>query len=159
MAGINNLEQAKITFEALCHALDNNDWHYNKDEENLSITCGAQGEDLPMEIKIKIDLDRMLVLLFSFMPFDIQEDKRIDAAIAVSAINNALVDGSFDYDISSGSIYFRMSNSFIDSKLGEEVFLYMLYCSCQTIDEYNDKFLMLSKGILSVEQFIASLND
>lgn len=157
MAEQKKLEQAKNTFSTLCQALDKHEWYYKKNEEKLSIECGVQGDDLPMEITVKVDVDRMLMILISHMPFVIREDKRLDVAIAVSAINNALVDGCFDYDIASGNMFFRMTNSFLESKIGEDVFTYMLYCSCQTIDEYNDKLLMLAKGMISVEQFLSML--
>ncbi|MBR6742530.1 MAG: hypothetical protein IKM09_03700, partial [Clostridia bacterium] len=98
-------------------------------------------------------------MLISHMPFVIHEDKRLDVAIAVTALNNRLVDGCFDYDIKSGHMFFRMTNSFIDSRLDEEVFAYMLFCACKTIDDYNDKFLMLDKGMLSLEQFLSSLDN
>ena len=159
MADEKQLALAKITFDAFCRMLDNNDWNYKKDEEKLTIECGAQGDDLPMEITVKIDADRQVVMVLSHLPFVIKEDKRLEVAIAVSAINNALVDGCFDYDLANGRLYFRMTNSFIESKLSEEVFAYMLYCSCQTIDEYNDKFLMLSKGMISIEQFLSTLAE
>lgn len=159
MAELKNYEQAKVTFTTLCQALDNHQWHYKKDEDELSIECGVQGDDLPMEITVKVDADRMLVLLISHMPFVIQEDKRLDVAVAVSAINNALVDGCFDYDLATGHMFFRMTNSFIESKISEAVFAYMLFCSCQTIDEYNDRFLMLAKGMISIEQFLSSLTN
>ncbi len=152
-----NLTQAKATFKMLCQALDNNEWHYEKNEEELEIECGAQGEDLPMNLTVKVDAERMIVLLLSHLPFVIQEDKRLDIAIAVSAINNLLVDGCFDYNVASGHMFFRMTNSFLESTISEDVFSYLLYCSCKTIDEYNDKFLMLAKGMLSIEQFLASL--
>ncbi len=151
------LEQTQAVFATLCQALDKHEWHYQKDEEKLSIECGAQGDDLPMEITVEVDADRMLVILLSHMPFVIQEDKRLDVAIAVSAINNMLVDGCFDYNVTSGHMFFRMTNSFVESKIGEDVFSYMLYCSCQTIDEYNYKLLMLAKGTISIEQFLSTL--
>jgi len=50
MAEQKNLEQAKNPFSIFCQALDKHEWYYKKDEEKLSIECGAQGEDLPMEI-------------------------------------------------------------------------------------------------------------
>ncbi len=156
MADQKLLEQAKITFATLCQALDNNEWNYKKNEENLSIECGAQGEDLPMDLSINVDPERMIVLLISHMPFVVQEDKRLEMAIAVSAVNNTLVDGSFDYDVSTGHMFFRMTNSFLESKIGQEVFAYMLYCSCHIIDDYNDKFLMLAKGMISIEKFLES---
>lgn len=157
MSEIKNLEQAKATFETLCKALDNHEWHYERNEEKLSIECGAQGDDLPVEISVRVDANRMLAILVSHLPFVIQEDKRLDVAVAVSAINNVLADGCFDFDISSGHIFFRMTNSFIESKISEEVFSYLLFCSCKTIDDFNDKFLMLGKGMISIEQFLASL--
>lgn len=152
-----NLEQAKVTFDTLCRALEKQEWDYKKYEDKFVIECGAQGADLPMKITVEVNPKNLLVILLSRLPFVIQEDKRLDVAVAVSAINNALVDGCFDYDISTGNIYFRMSNSFIDSKIGEEVFIYMLICSCQTIDEYNDKILMLAKGMLSIEQLVSKI--
>lgn len=157
MAEQEKLKLARTTFETLCKALEHHDWHYKKDEENLTIECGAQGDDLPMEITVVIDPERMLVILMSHLPFVIQEDKRLDAAVAVSAVNFALVDGSFDYDIKSGHVIFRMSNSFMESLVGEEMFMYMILVSCHTIDEYNDKLLMLSKGMISLEQFISNI--
>ena len=155
MAELNQL--ALDTFATLCRALEQNSWKYKKDEEELVIECGAQGEDLPMELTIKVEAERKFVLLFSKLPFPVQEDKRVDMAIAVSAVNNELADGCFDYDLVSGRIYFRMTNSFMDSKLSEEVFTYMLYCSCQTIDNYNDKFLMLAKGMIDMDKFLAEI--
>lgn len=159
MAEQNNLVQAKEVFSTLCRTLDKHEWHFKKDEEKLSIECSAQGDDLPMELTVKVDADRMLILLISHMPFVVKEDKRLDVAIAVSAINNALVDGCFDYDVATGHMFFRMSNSFLESKIGDEVFSYMLFCSCQTIDIYNDKLLMLAKGMMSVEQFLSTMNN
>ena len=151
------LARAKATFDTICQALDSNEWHYQKDEENLKIESGAQGDDLPMELTVRVDAERQVVMLLSHLPFVIQEDKRLDVAVAVSAVNNALVDGSFDYDLTSGHLFFRMTNSFLDSTLGKDVFTYMLYCSCQTIDAYNDRFLMLAKGMMTMEQFLTAL--
>lgn len=150
------LERAQKVYGTLCSTLDSHEWHYKKDEEKLSIDCGAQGEDLPMEITIKVDAERQLIMLLSHLPFVISEDKRLDVAIAVSAVNNKLVDGSFDYDIADGHMFFRMTSSFIESEIGNELFTYMLMVSCHTIDEYNDKFLMLGKGMMSIEDFISN---
>lgn len=157
MAELKNVEKAQATFATLCRTLDKHEWRYKKDDEKLSLTCGARGDDLPIELRIDVDADRMLIILISHLPFVIQEDKRLDVAIAVSAINNMLVDGCFDYDVASGHMFFRMTNSFIESTISEEVFSYMLFCSCHTIDEYNDKFLMIGKGMISIEQFLKSL--
>ena len=158
MDNIAKMEKARSVFGTVCRALDNREWNYKKDEEALKIECGARGEDLPMELTINVDADRMVVLVLSHIPFIIPEDKRLDAAIAVAAVNNRLVDGCFDYDIKSGHLFFRLTNSYMDSMIGEDVFFYMVLCSCQTIDEFNDKIFMLAKGMLSMEQFLAAIN-
>lgn len=148
--------RAQKVYETLCATLDKQEWHYQKNDERLSIECGAQGEDLPMEITIKVDSERQLIMLLSHLPFVISEDKRLDVAIATSVVNNKLVDGSFDYNVADGHMFFRMTSSFIESDVGNELFVYMLMVSCHTIDEYNDKFLMLGKGMMSIENFISN---
>lgn len=151
------MEQAKAAYETLCQTLDSHQWKYNKIEGELAISCGVQGEDLLMDIKVKVDADKMIVLLISHLPVVVPENKRLDVAIAVSVINDELVHGCFDYDVTSGHIFFRMTNSFMESKMSEAMFTYMLYCSSETIDEYNDKLLMLAKGMLSMEQFLSDM--
>lgn len=149
-------ERAKKVFNTTCETLKANDWKFTTDEEDLIVRCSARGEDLPMDILIRINADRQLISLFSCMPFRIQESKRLDLAIAISIINNRLVDGSFDFNINDGSVIFRLTSSFIESEISGELIYYMLMVSCFTIDEYNDKLLMLDKGMLSLEEFISS---
>ena len=148
------LERAQRTYEALCSTLDAHGLHYEKDEEKLLIECGTQGEDLPMDITIRVEAERQLIMLLSHLPFVVSEDKRLDVAIATSVANNGLIDGSFDFDITDGHMFFRMTSSFIESEIGGEFFMYMLAVSCHTIDEYNDRFFMLAKGMMSIEEFI-----
>ena len=114
----------------------------------------VQGDDLPMGFRVLVDANRQIVMLISLFPFVIEEDKRIDAAIAVSAINNCLVDGCFDFDITSGHVFFRATNTFNGCRFGEDVILYMIGLANATVDKYNDMLLMLSKGMITIEQFL-----
>lgn len=145
-----NMEKAKQVYETLCAALEAEDWKFQRDEENLRIESSAQGEDLPIDIRIKVVPKQQLILLLSEIPFKFPEDKRVDGAVAVSIVNDRLVDGCFDYDIKSGEIWFRLTSSYIESEVSMEVFKYMLYVSCQTVDDYNDKFLMVGKGMMEM---------
>ena len=81
------------------------------------------------------------------------------SALAVCVANDMMVHGSFDLDMSSGRIYFRMSNSFIDSQPGEELFFYLILCTCKMVDEYNDRFLMLAKDMIDLKKFIELANN
>lgn len=109
-----------------------------------------------MEFVLAIDSDRQLLRLFSKLPFAVPEDKRMDLAIATCVATNRLADGSFDYNISTGAIVFRMTASFRESKIGDGLFHYMIDCSCATVDAFNDKFLAICKGVLTVGDFIAN---
>ena len=146
---------AKVVYDTACEALTERGWKYEGDLETLRIKTGAVGEDLPMEIIIDVNADRQLFLVISPLPLKVPEDKRVDLAVAISVINNQLIDGSFDYDMRDGKILFRLTSSFIDSKISKEAITYMIMCSCSTIDDYNDKLLLLAKGMLSLEQFLA----
>jgi len=154
MADEKEIRQAKAAYDTLCEMLKAREWHYESDEDNFTIMCGARGEDLPMEIRVQVDPERLIVTLLSQMPFSVPEDKRVEMALAVSAVNYALVDGSFDYNFVDGTLFFRMTSSYRESLVGKDMFEYMLYVSCKTIDDYNDKFLMIIKEKMTLEDLV-----
>ncbi len=153
-----NMQKAKEIFDALVNMLDTRDWKYDKFEDDLVIKSGIKGEDLPIEFIVVVKPKNQVVQLLSRLPFEIPEEKRVDAAIAVCVANNGLVDGSFDYDISDGQITFRLTSSYRESTLGADLFEYMILVSAGTIDDYNDKFFMIAKDMMSVQQFIEKEN-
>jgi hypothetical protein len=93
------------------------------------------------------------------MPFNMPEDKRIDGALAICAANFGLIDGSFDYDLSDGQIVFRLTSSYRESLLSEELFKYMVMVSAGTIDKYNDRLFMLAKDMITLEKFLELENN
>ena len=147
-------ERAQKVFATVCEMLDSHNWHYEKDEEKMRISCQARGDDFPIGIVFRVHEDRQLLTLLSHLPFTISEEKRLDAAIATSIVNYALADGSFDLDITDGHMFFRLTSSFIESEIGIEAIDYMLAIAGRIVDEFNDKFFMLSKGVIGVEEFI-----
>ena len=153
-----NMQKAQEVFDALVNMLDTRDWKYEKFEEDLVIKAGIKGEDLPIELIVVVKPKNQVVQLLSRLPFQIPEEKRVDAAIAICVANNGLVDGSFDYDISEGDITFRLTCSYRESYLSADLFEYMLLVSAGTIDDYNDKFFMIGKDMMSVAQFIEKEN-
>ena len=159
MADEKAMKQAKVVYETICKALDARDWKYKRIDEDLAITCGARGEDLPMDIYIVVDPNAQVVSLLSPMPFKVGEDKRVDGALAVCIANYGLINGCFDYDLADGEIRFRIVSSYRESILSEELFNYMVMVAANTVDDYNDKFLMISKGVLSIEQLIEWENN
>lgn len=152
MADKNQLKQARSAFESLCRALDSDGWKYEKDADNMKIKCGAQGDDLPIPIRIYVDADKSLISLYSQLPFTVSENRRREMAVAVAQANNGMVDGCFDYDYSDGTIIFRITVSIRESLISEKALKYMVYCACSTVDDYNDKFLMVAKNDMTCDE-------
>lgn len=154
MANENKLENAMLAYRTVCSALDARDWKYERDNDKLLVHFGVNGDDIPMQFVIMVDADRQLIRLMSPMPYKIGEEKRMEGAIATCAVGWKMADGSFDYDLSDGSIVFRMTASFRESSIGEGLIQYLISCACAMVDEYNDKFLALEKGAISISDFL-----
>ena len=149
------MELAKQVYQTLCEAIERREWNFGKDEEKLLVHFGVSGDDIPMQFILIVDAERQLIRLMSPMPFKMSESKRMEGAIATCAASFGMADGSFDYDLSDGTIVFRMTASFRESLIGEGLFQYLISCSCAMVDKYNDQFLALDKGIMSITDFIA----
>ena len=149
------MELAKQVYQTLCEAIERREWNFGKDEEKLLVHFGVSGDDIPMQFILIVDAERQLIRLMSPMHFKMSESKRMEGAIATCAASFGMADGSFDYDLSDGTIVFRMTASFRESLIGEGLFQYMISCSCAMVDKYNDQFLALDKGIMSITDFIA----
>lgn len=156
---MDNREKALHVFEEFCAAIDARGWHYNRDDENLRLSFDIRGDDLTMDVSASIDERLQRIYVLSHLPFAFSEDKRLDGAIATSVINYNLVDGSFDYNMKTGRTVFRMTNSFKGCEVGRELFDYIMDCMLYTVDEYNDKFFMLSIGAKSLEDFISEYSE
>ena len=155
MSDENKIALAKQVYQTLCNAIESREWTYEKEEDDLVVFFGVSGDDIPMKFILIVDAVRQLIRLLSPLPFKMSESKRIDGSIAACAASFGLADGSFDYDLADGSIVFRMTASFRESIIGEGLLQYMISVSCSTVDKYNDKFLALDKGIISIADFIA----
>lgn len=158
MAEEMNMQKAKQVFNTMIRMLDTRGWHYEKHEDNLLIKSGVQGDDLPIEFIVVVKPKQQVVQFLSRLPFSMPEDKRVDGALAICVANYGLVDGSFDYDLSDGDITFRLNSSYRESTLGEDLFEYIIMCAAATVDNYNDKFFMLAKGMMTIQQFIEQEN-
>ena len=91
------------------------------------------------------------------LPVTFAEDKRVDGAVAATMINYQIKNGFFDYDMADGHVFFRLPNSFQGSLLSEAAMHYLVMVSCGTIDEYNDKLLMLAKGLIDIDVLLKDL--
>ncbi len=158
MDEVKNQKLAEQVYKTLCDAIDNRNWRYTKEEDRLLVRFGVSGDDIPMQFVLVVDAKRQLIRLMSPLPFKMSEAKRMEGAIATCVASYGMADGSFDYDLSDGTIVFRMTASFRESVIGEGLFQYLISCSCAMVDKYNDQFLAIDKGLMSITDFIARCN-
>ena len=159
MADRNNLELTKRTYATLCAALDERKWKYRRNDEEMAIEYIVNGNDLPMRFIIRFDGERAMARIYSPMSLTVCEDKRLEMAVALSMINNYLVAGCFEMDMSDGELRFRVTNSFRDSVLSADAFLHLLQLGINVVDNYNDKLFMLATGVISLEKFAELYNE
>lgn len=128
-------------------------------EEELKVNFTAQGDDFPIDTYFTVLPERQVVRIASPLPFRVPEDKRVDTAIAITMVNNNLLNGSFNMDFSDGYLEFRLLEAYHESLIGPDVFDYLLSILWLSVDEYNDKLFALIKGMMTMEQFIQSINS
>lgn len=151
----NKEKQAQKMFAKLTKMLDKRDWSYSKNESKLMIMSGVQ-DDLPLQFVMLMDVERELIFFRSDLPFSMPEDKLIEGALAICAINCNMVQGSFGYDVTSGAIHFRHTFSYKDgSDLSDDALEAMIYVAAGTVAEYNDKLEKLAKGEISFKSFLS----
>ncbi|MBQ7408578.1 MAG: hypothetical protein IJW13_04815 [Clostridia bacterium] len=141
-------------FQTVKNALDNIGWHYDANEQELRISLGVDGDDIPMDFDISIDSEKEIINLYSHMPFELNDEKQLELSLATNFINNQLIDGSFDYSPKDKVLLFRMSCCYVDSLLSTKVIDYMLDFSCFATDKYNDKLAKLNQGSITLQQCI-----
>lgn len=153
---MSNQERAQKVYNAVIAHLEEREFKFERHDNDMVISLTVTGEDLPQPTLIIVQADREIMQVISPIPSKIPEDKRIDGAVAVSVANYGMINGSFDYDMSDGEIRFRVTQSFHDTTLTDGQINYVLKIAFLTTDKYNDKFFMLGKGLMSLEQFIES---
>lgn len=148
------LEKAQEVYNTLCAALDARKWVYDKHQEDLVVTFGVRGDDLPMRYVVGVDADRQLIRLSSPLPFQMKEDKRVEGAIITTVATYAIADGCFDYDMTDGEICFRLTAPFMECEVREGLFHHLISLANHLVDEFNDKFMAVNNGLWSIKDFL-----
>ena len=152
-----NYEQEN--YEALCRALDGRNLKYKKEDDQYIISISFSTNDFQVDILGRI-IERIESAYFrSELPFIVKEDKRIEVAIAINAINNMIVYGSFDYDFDNGKITYRLTAPYTQTVLSEAIYDKAIGLTVQTVDKYNDTLFALSSGFISLDNCLAKFKN
>ena len=147
--------EAKVMFNTLCQTLDNMNWRYEKDAQNLVVRTSAVGQGLSMKLNLHVDADRQVMYLKSPMPFAIPQNVYDTVAKAAIIANYSMLNGSFEFDFDTGYLGFKMVVPYMESILSEKVCHYLIILSCNMTDKFNNKFQALAEGRMSVSEFEA----
>ena len=154
-----NMEKAKEVFSTLIDMLDEKDWKYEVDEEKLLIHSNMNGDDFPITYIMLVDPKHEVVQFLSKLPCEMPEDKIVEGALAVCGANYGLCEGSFDFNLSDGSIFFRLTSNYSDSMISKTSLEHIMFVAAFTVDRYNDRFFLLSKGTINLQQFMEMDNQ
>lgn len=128
--------------------------NFDKDEDELTFNYTINGDDIPMDFNMRILPKVGLISLISPFSFVVKEENRMNAAIAVTAVNQFLLNGSFDMNLRTGNICFRINTCYEDENIDYDVLNYLVAVSVNTVDRYNDHILALAKDIITLKQFV-----
>ena len=158
MADEKRIREAKVVYDSFRKYMDGMDFHYQvqleEPERMYILKFGVSGDDIPMQFHALIDVKRGIIKVVSPQPVRFEAEKRAEAALALCKINDSIVDGSYSMDLEDGTVLFNETTCFMGSLLSDEVFHYLIGVSSFTVDEYNEKLLMLQTGMMDLETFI-----
>ena len=149
----------KEIFQMFVDYLNSINFNFDTDEDHLVIHFTAQGNDLPQPTIIQIIEERTVIRILSPIPGDIPEDKRVETAIAVASANDHMLNGRFDFNMERGKLVFNLVQFYGDMDITETVIRYMFSVVFGSTDKYNDRFFMLGKGMMSLEDFLNKENE
>ncbi|MBO7292727.1 MAG: YbjN domain-containing protein [Clostridia bacterium] len=153
------MSKAREIYDFIVKTLNDRDWNFDKDDEKMIIQSGIKGEDFPIRFLLIVNDRNEVIQFVSSLPFQMPEDMRVDGAIAVAVANYGMVDGCFDYDLNDGEIRFRLTTAFRDGTIGPDLVEYIIGVSAAMVEKYNDRFFMLAKKMMTIEQFIEKENE
>lgn len=154
MAEIINTATASEIFNMICSSLDKLKIKYEKNDVDLSVKCVIFGRDIPIDTKLYVDIENKLIVFQSNLKTVFPPEKIVNAAVAINAVNFNVIDGAFGLDVLNGTVDFKLSCSFEERQVTNDLVAYIILCSFNTVDAVNDKLEQLLKEEIELEEFI-----
>lgn len=107
-----------------------------------------------LEIHVGIDVnDQGYILFYSFLPVNIKPEKIVEAAILINYINQRHTSGFFDLNIDDGTLFFKITSSYVGIDIDEKNFDLFIVATKLIVDYYNDLFDDYNNDIISFDEF------
>ncbi len=146
-------------YEKLVSYLESIKLNFSKEElkDLYVIKFNMSGDDIPMRFFLYVNPDKQLLTMHSPMPVKFEKDKLGAGCAAICAINYKLADGDFQIDVRDGEVLYNMSNCYAGCEVGDDLFAYILGMSINIVEEFNDKLLMIAKGMMDLNTLLKEL--
>ena len=139
MADKNEMISANRVYGSLLNIVRKNKYDFDDDEEIMTVNFDVKREASFIPFTITIDAERQLIRLYSPLDVKIAENNRFEACVNICKCSCELDMGSFDYDLYSGSIEFRMATSFNGSLISDKQIENMISYTCGVVKKYTDR--------------------
>lgn len=143
-------KKALEAYEGLCRVLDENKLQHIKDENNLMVRYFVREDGLIHEYIAVIDEEKQVMVIYAPIT-KVPEDKRGMVAQATCLVNYSILNGCFEMDFRDGDLRFRMAEAFMEMDLSKDVFTYMLLVSAVMMKRFGENFMLLSKGLITLQ--------
>lgn len=155
---MNDKERAAAAYKAITDFMDEAKLKYDSDPDKKVAFVTITGDDFPVTLMLQASEERQRVEVYSQMPFEIKQDKGVDVATALAAINARIAYGKFCLYFDKGLCTYENSE-YINGLEGftSEYGKTLVGPAYSIVEEYNDKLYAINKGLLSVKDFVAQL--
>lgn len=139
MADKNEMISANRVYGSLLNIVRKNKYDFDDDEEIMTVNFDVKREKSFIPFIITVDAERQLIRLYSPLDVQIDENNRFEACVNICRCSCELDMGSFDYDLYSGSIEFRMATSFNGSLISDKQIENMISYTCGVVKKYTNR--------------------
>lgn len=67
-------------------------------------------------------------------------------------VNYILIHGSFDLELTTDKILYRLTTFFNEGKIVESIFDYLVHITYEKVELYNDKIAALAQGNMTLDE-------
>lgn len=139
--------------------LDGRKWNYSVSSDELEFSFGVNTDALPFYYRIAVDAAKEVVYLSAKQNVFVPESKRIVMAMGICAINDHLVDGSFDFNVGDGSMLFRLVASYHDAEIGDAMVNYLINVAHSTFEDVNKSIINYVEDTIDQTEFLKQMMD
>ena len=147
--------EGKAMFSLIQNVLKEKQADYEADEYRLSLTFRAKHGRKQIPITMLVDAPRQLILVMSWLPFQVRPIRRVDMAVATLYAGSTLSEGKLVYQIFDGSIHYRTEGIYARSEIGSTYIDHLITSAVVAVEKYSQQLQLLNDGDISLKTFLS----